>query len=267
VGEYASTGTLSATNVFGADGLISRRTAGASVFYNFDDRGNVAQTLDGNGNSFSVFQYDVWGNRTQPVGNTPGPWDMGARFGYYTDTETGLSLLTHRFYDPVVGRFLTRDPLGYGGGINLYGYVRNNPVNRVDPRGTQSIIGVEDCNCSAPDNGGSGFTFTGDDGPFGSGNYENEGYPGWDGPVIPPLPPDPPQMGRKPSRQSDKDKSTNVPSWSKYCEGKNDNETCQEWASRQLDDKYGKGNWKKGTGTEYSEMVKGCERGGYSWAK
>jgi len=133
--EYDSTGALTASNVFGADGLISRRTAGASVFYNYDDRGNAIQSLDGSGSSYYVFEYDVWGNRTQPVGNTPGPWDMGAQYGYYTDTETGLSLLTHRFYDPVVGRFLTRDPLGYGGGINLYGYCQNDPVNSVDPLG------------------------------------------------------------------------------------------------------------------------------------
>jgi len=142
VGEYDSTGTLSATNVFGADGLISRRTGGASVFYNYDDRGNAVQSLDGSGNSYYVFEYDVWGNRTQPVGNTPGPWDMGARFGYYTDTETGLSLLTHRFYSPSVGRFLTRDPMGYRGGINLYGYTRNNPVNQLDPSGLYVDIGV-----------------------------------------------------------------------------------------------------------------------------
>ena len=43
VGEYSSTGTLSATNTFGADGLVSRRSAsaGATVFYTFDERGNV----------------------------------------------------------------------------------------------------------------------------------------------------------------------------------------------------------------------------------
>jgi len=138
VGEYGSTGTLTATNVFGADGLISRRTGGSSVFYAFDDRGNAIQSLNASGSSYYVFQYDVWGNRTAPVNTTPGPWDMGAQWGYYTDTETGLSLLTHRFYDPVVGRFLTRDPIGYRGGVNLYGYTKNNPVNKTDDRGLTS---------------------------------------------------------------------------------------------------------------------------------
>ena len=38
-------------------------------------------------------------------------------------------------YDAEVGRFITRDPIKYKGGINLYEYVRDNPTNRTDPRG------------------------------------------------------------------------------------------------------------------------------------
>jgi len=44
--------------------------------------------------------------------------------------------MTNRYYDPGTGRFLTRDPIGYGGGINLYGFVGNNPVTGADPEGT-----------------------------------------------------------------------------------------------------------------------------------
>jgi len=93
---------------------------------------------------------------------------LGAQWGYRDINSDQVFLLGHRYYNTLYGgQFLTRDPIGYGGGINLYGYTGNNPINRADPQGTQSIIGVEDCNCSEPDNGGSGFTFTGDDGPFG----------------------------------------------------------------------------------------------------
>jgi RHS repeat-associated protein len=59
----------------------------------------------------------------------------GAQFGYFSDGGTGLVLCTHRFYDPSTGRWLTRDPMGYGGGVNLYGYCGNDPGNRVDPSG------------------------------------------------------------------------------------------------------------------------------------
>ncbi|MHB1457732.1 MAG: RHS repeat-associated core domain-containing protein [Armatimonadota bacterium] len=56
----------------------------------------------------------------------------GAQSGYYTDPETGMMLLTHRYYDPTEGRFLT---IGYAGGMNLYAYCGGNPVGRLDPSG------------------------------------------------------------------------------------------------------------------------------------
>jgi len=55
--------------------------------------------------------------------------------GDYIDTETGLQLLTHRYYDPATGRFMTRDPISYAGGISLYSHVTSNPVNFADPNG------------------------------------------------------------------------------------------------------------------------------------
>ena len=68
------------------------------------------------------------------------PFGYKAQVGYYTDTETGLQLLTHRYYDPSRGRFLTRDPVGYAGGVNLYGYTNNNPVSLIDPLGSQGKL-------------------------------------------------------------------------------------------------------------------------------
>ena len=44
-------------------------------------------------------------------------------------------LCTNRYYDPQQGRFLTRDLIGYAGGVNLYGYTANNPVNETDASG------------------------------------------------------------------------------------------------------------------------------------
>jgi uncharacterized protein RhaS with RHS repeats len=48
-------------------------------------------------------------------------------------------LLTHRYYDPQTGRFVTRDPIGQAGGINEYGYVGGDPVNSSDPSGLRPI--------------------------------------------------------------------------------------------------------------------------------
>ena len=49
----------------------------------------------------------------------------------------------YRWYNPALGRFWTRDPQGYAGGINLYAFVRNNPVMRADPLGLQDPADYE----------------------------------------------------------------------------------------------------------------------------
>ena len=55
--------------------------------------------------------------------------------GRQFDPENGLYFYRSRYYDARVGRFTTRDPIGYGGGINLYVYVKNNSINKLDPFG------------------------------------------------------------------------------------------------------------------------------------
>jgi len=60
---------------------------------------------------------------------------IGILAGQYYDVETGLHYNYHRYYDPATGRYLTPDPIGLEGGINLYVYVQNNPSNYVDPLG------------------------------------------------------------------------------------------------------------------------------------
>src|SRR4029077_8725336 len=51
------------------------------------------------------------------------------------DQETGLYHMGERYYDPGLGRWLSEDPAGIAGGLNLYAYVGNDPVNGLDPSG------------------------------------------------------------------------------------------------------------------------------------
>ncbi|MEW6609965.1 MAG: RHS repeat-associated core domain-containing protein, partial [bacterium] len=55
--------------------------------------------------------------------------------GREIDAESGLYYYRARYYDSEVGRFVTQDPIGFEGGINLYAYVGNNPINLIDPTG------------------------------------------------------------------------------------------------------------------------------------
>ncbi len=67
--------------------------------------------------------------------------DNNLRFaGQYYDSETGLHYNYFRYYDPSIGRYLTPDPVGLDGGLNLYTYVADNPINFIDPSGLFKLI-------------------------------------------------------------------------------------------------------------------------------
>ena len=68
------------------------------------------------------------------------PYGFVGKAGYYSDEESGLQLLGHRYYLPKLGRFLTQDPIGHDAGLNLYEYVHNNPANGSDPTGKQGVM-------------------------------------------------------------------------------------------------------------------------------
>ena len=136
--ELDSTGVVTSTNTFGASGLVSRRVSTTSTFYSFDSEGNVAERSDASGSVLSSLLFSAHGSILS--GTATDPFVYKAQFAYYSDNETGLELLTHRYYDPSTGRFPTRDPIGYDGGINIYSYSVNNPVNFSDPSGLDVLV-------------------------------------------------------------------------------------------------------------------------------
>ena len=81
----------------------------------------------------------VWQAAALPFGRTQvqlGTVQNNLRFpGQYFDAETGLHYNWNRYYDPETGRYLSPDSIGLDGGLNLYAYVENDPVNWSDPEG------------------------------------------------------------------------------------------------------------------------------------
>jgi RHS repeat-associated protein len=81
--------------------------------------------------------YDAYGNVTSETNSA-----VDSLFLFTArplDPDTGLQNNLNRWYDPAVGRWLSEDPIGYNGGINLYEYVNDNPLLLVDPAGTAEI--------------------------------------------------------------------------------------------------------------------------------
>lgn len=100
--------------------------------YTFDHLGSVREAVDSGGVLRAVYDYSAWGERTKLSGNI----DLDRGFtGHFTHEQTGLVLAPYRAYDPKTARWLSRDPIGENGGINLYGYVANDPINAFDPDG------------------------------------------------------------------------------------------------------------------------------------
>jgi RHS repeat-associated protein len=132
--ETDGTGAITAINVFGPGGLSARLSGGAWTFYTFDPQGSVPDRQYNTGNPVVGALYDAWGNeKSAPVAGDP--YGYNAQSGYYLDRETGLYYCQNRYYDPSLGRWLTPDPIGFGGGMNVYAYTGSNPVGAADPLG------------------------------------------------------------------------------------------------------------------------------------
>jgi RHS repeat-associated protein len=118
----------------GIGSLLARTDAGGSAFYHSDLGGNVTSLTDGNGSVTARYLYD-------PYGRLLGKWGPMADANRYQFSSkeqhpsSGLYYYRFRFYESGLQRWLNRDLIGENGGLNLYGFVGNNPLRWVDPYG------------------------------------------------------------------------------------------------------------------------------------
>ncbi len=138
VGEYDATGAPIRTygwkpgSLWGTNPVFM--TEGGSYYYYHNDQLGMPQKMtDEAGNVVWSAVYTVFGGAYVEPASTV---TNNLRFpGQYFDSETGLHYNWFRYYDSETGRYITADPIGLAGGMNLYSYVGGNPVSRIDNMG------------------------------------------------------------------------------------------------------------------------------------
>ena len=108
-------------------------------------RGTVRAIADANGQAanqeFKTYDISPWGVVPADTGTTTRLRLAGQQY----DQGSRLYYMRARYYDPDLGRFLSEDPIGISGGLNLYAYAGNDPVNMWDPSGTSGMGPGDHC--------------------------------------------------------------------------------------------------------------------------
>ena len=132
--EYDQSGNITAKYIHGPniDEPLAVQQGTNTYYYHADGLGSITDLSNASGSIVQTYSYDSFGNMTA-TGNIRQPFTYTAR---EYDSETGMYFYRARYYDPKVGRFVTKDPIGFAGDdVNLYNYVGANPINWIDPEG------------------------------------------------------------------------------------------------------------------------------------
>jgi RHS repeat-associated protein len=137
--EYQADGTVQNTYVHGID-LISQEDANGRIYYQVDGLGSTRLMTDNNGAIVVEYDYDAYGNLTRKVGNADNSYLFA---GEQFDEAVDGYYLRARYYDPAIGRFVSRDYfMGFEENpesLHKYNYAENDPINRIDPTGFVSF--------------------------------------------------------------------------------------------------------------------------------
>jgi RHS repeat-associated protein len=133
--------------IYLGDQLLSMIKPGETVYYFHNDHLGTPQVLTNDSQTIAwKAVYTPFGDAVASIQTVENPF----RFpGQYYDPETGLHYNYFRYYNPQTGRYITPDPIGLEGGINLFSYAKNNPLKYTDPFGLMSCQDKCELGCSA----------------------------------------------------------------------------------------------------------------------
>ena len=142
--EELVSGTLAHTYTYGLRRVSQNQLLANSwtpSFYGYDGSGNTRLLTDIAGNVTDTCDYDGWGNAVNTTGTTPNAYLYR---GEQYDSDLGVYDLRARYYNPISGRFLTRD-INSGdvvdpASLHRYLYASGDPVNRIDPSGKATMV-------------------------------------------------------------------------------------------------------------------------------
>ena len=135
------------------DEPLAMLRSAATSYYHADGLGSISSLSNAAGSIANTYTYDSFGKLTDSTGSLVNSFQYTAR---ESDAETGLYYYRARYYDQVSGRFFSEDPVRFRSDeTNLYPYVGNDPVRKIDPGGLTKrcwgLCGGKCCNFTSND--------------------------------------------------------------------------------------------------------------------
>ena len=121
--------------------LVAKQDSDGKAWYHADHLGSTRLMTDESGQSIKRYEYAAFGETLSSSGTANNEHGFT---GHISDAESGLVYMVARYYDPILGRFISADSIvpdpSNPQALNRYSYVYNNPISNVDPTGHAPVV-------------------------------------------------------------------------------------------------------------------------------